>query len=760
MQHRPRLSLNVPPSTWAQEANASSSLKFAPLNPESPTTAIPRTPMHVRRKTYAGDLTSVSRDVIREYEGRIALLESQNDRISVELERARDALSDEQEERKIERHSLILTSSPPPVVPPPTELDGHINEQSELLYERRLRVEILETLKKIRAQNTSLSRELREQKDKSASLTGILDAEKEEKEQMREEITRLSQKNFTLFEHNKLLVGRDSILQEEIANLMTKSQADDWMRNVLETELRKARHDSPNTSTFQLSPNQPTTIPTITLEQQGPLRHQLVAAQDELHITQIRLQTSEKKCKELEERVLGLQQNMTRCLDSSSKALEVERGLRAELAEHAANLENQNASLKHDLESAMFDLETSRQCCISVQDETVSVDHLQTLADENEQLKHQADSMNLQLEQLRRRKRADGRAGALVLENEQLKSRVTTLEMELDKLRCNRDKPQVVTGLKPLKLNQQAVCGVVQKVTVGVWNVSTLHVIPEDTALIDEDVNVKILRRERLLDRQLRAAASKRLCQHHRKRERRHVRPALSSPYIRDDTTNTLSSTPQTIIASSPHMSVPPDSSKTSPLPSARYNNSPRIYPQKRPADTIPTPIDTTCSSSHPSSPLPPMYDSLSPSTPQKPAPRVPHPTPIGEFPSDVPFSIYAPDSPDSTGTASTLVSAVTPETKLHHRKSVMLVSALSSKKSHSFDYSLKSVSTLSVTTEIDINNEKPRKKVRFKKPHRTSAKEPAKESSTPKMRRASAALTDIVRSYSGFENLEDWLIV
>ncbi|THU89507.1 hypothetical protein K435DRAFT_243311 [Dendrothele bispora CBS 962.96] len=461
--------------------------------------------MHVRRKTYAGDLASLSRDVIREYEGRIALLESQNSRISVELEQARDALSDEREDRKIERHSLILTSSPPPILPPPTELDGHINEQSELLYERRLRVEILETLKKIRAQNTTLSRELREHKDGSASLTSILDAEREEKEQMREEITRLSQKNYTLFEHNKLLVGRDSALQEEIATLITKSQADDWMRSVLEGELRKARQDSPSTSTFQSSPTPEP--PTITLEHQGPLRCQLVAAQDELHITKLRLQTSEKKCQEFEERIAGLQQNMTLCLDSSSKALEVERGLRTELAQHAANLEAENDSLKRDMETTRFDLESLRQNNISLGDDTNAIERLQSLEDENEQLKHQTDSMNLQLEQLRRRKKVDGRADALVSENRDLKTRVTALEMELDGVRRRNSK--VVTGFKPLRLSQGAVCGV-QKVTVGVRNVSTLHAVPEGTTdALDGDKDTKMLRRERLLDRQLRVAASR-----------------------------------------------------------------------------------------------------------------------------------------------------------------------------------------------------------------------------------------------------------
>lgn len=316
------------------------------------------TSAHIRRKTYAGDLAVATRGVIHEYEERIALLEAQNSRISVELNATQDALVDEREDRRIERQSLTIpeTSS----FPAQTGPDRHISERSELLYERKLRMEILDTLKKIRAQNTTLTQSLREAEQNYNSLDSVLKAEHIEKEELRDEIKELSQRNFTLYQHNKLLVNRDTVLQEEISSLMTKSQADDWMRGVLEEELRKQRskQSSPDDNSHDLSTSphvRQISVPAITLEHQGPLRAQLVAAQDKLFIAQRCLEVSEKQCEELEKRISSLQRNITQCLDSSAQALELERELRAEVEEYSRSLAEENSRLQdkiRDLQKA------------------------------------------------------------------------------------------------------------------------------------------------------------------------------------------------------------------------------------------------------------------------------------------------------------------------------------------------------------------------------------------------------------------------
>ncbi|KAJ3987321.1 hypothetical protein F5890DRAFT_1498432 [Lentinula detonsa] len=354
----PRLSLNLESLSTSPDFLSPQPVINTPIiSTSTPTT--PRPTMasaHLRRKTYAGDLAVATRNAIHDYEERIALLESHNSRISVELNATRNALVDEREDRRIERQSLIM-SAPSTNFSAQTGLDSLINEQSELLYERKLRLEILATLKKIRTQNMSLSQSLQESQENYASMGSVLEAEKREKEELQEEIKELSHRNFILYEHNKLLVGRDKVLQEEISSLMTKSQADDWMRSVLEEELRKQRskQGSPNDDACDLhdtSLSHQISAPAITLEHQGPLRAQLVATRDELHVARRCLEVSQERCEELENRVLSLQRNMAQCLDSSARALEVERERRAEIEKHSQNLEEDNTRLKdkiHDL---------------------------------------------------------------------------------------------------------------------------------------------------------------------------------------------------------------------------------------------------------------------------------------------------------------------------------------------------------------------------------------------------------------------------
>lgn len=320
---------------------------------------------HSRRKTYGGDLNGITKQLVLGYEQRIAALEANESEIPI----------DPVDERAIRRQSTLVPASLAS-----TALDLHITEQSDLLYERKLRMEILETLKKIRGQNALLSRSAREYKEKCTSLTDILETEREQRQHMEEELKRLSQINFTLLEHNKLLVGRDSALQEDISTLITKSQADDWMRNVLEDELRLARHSSPepqqsnhpidpvdrrnSLASINFSPEHESLkrrSMAITLEHSGPLRAQLTTARDELHVTQRQLAESEKKCADLTDRISALQHNMTQCVDSSTQALEVERELRAEVAERAIELEDENLSLRNMLADLRLEIEQLKE---------------------------------------------------------------------------------------------------------------------------------------------------------------------------------------------------------------------------------------------------------------------------------------------------------------------------------------------------------------------------------------------------------------
>ncbi|KAJ7709917.1 hypothetical protein B0H17DRAFT_244236 [Mycena rosella] len=177
-----------------------------------------------------------------------------------------------------------------------------------------------------------ISRSLRQKEEICASLSSALEEEKSARKTADEEVARLSALNFTLLEHNKLLVGRDAGLQEYISSLITKSQADEWMRGVLEAELRRrAPADSDSVpEVSQPPPEAGRPALSASFEHQGSLRAELVSTRDELHIAQ---------------------KQLVMCLDSSSQALEVERDLRADVEERARVLADENAALKARLTS-------------------------------------------------------------------------------------------------------------------------------------------------------------------------------------------------------------------------------------------------------------------------------------------------------------------------------------------------------------------------------------------------------------------------
>ncbi|KAJ7774813.1 hypothetical protein B0H16DRAFT_1508519 [Mycena metata] len=337
-----------PPPRLMQQAFVSQSITNAHTLPTAHT-------HKTRPKSYGGALTPATLELILDFESRIAELESRHTRISVELEETRDALNSE---RAIRRSSNRFSTLSHARFSSISSSSGHgsdepESEQNDADYERRLRDELQDSLKKIRAQNAMISRSLRQKEETCASLTTALEEERTARRVAADEVARLNTLNFTLLEHNKLLVGRDASLQEDIASLITKSQADEWMRSVLETELRRRAPLAEECAT-EVSPALPEAARPnvgITLEHQGTLRAELVSTRDELHIAQVRLFNTEKQCTTLTQRVAALQKELVMCLDSSSQALETERELRADVETRARVLAEENAGLKTRLTS-------------------------------------------------------------------------------------------------------------------------------------------------------------------------------------------------------------------------------------------------------------------------------------------------------------------------------------------------------------------------------------------------------------------------
>ncbi|KAJ7219260.1 hypothetical protein GGX14DRAFT_435391, partial [Mycena pura] len=311
-------------------------------------------PSRMRPKSYGGSLTPGTLELILDFESRIAEMESRHTGISVELEETRDALQNERAARRAShRFSTLSHARFSSISSSNTASDGHGSEPNDADYERRLRDELQDSLKKIRAQNAMISRSLRQKEETCTSLSSALENERSARKAADDEVARLSALNFTLLEHNKLLAGRDAALQEDIASLITKAKADEWMRGVLEAELRRRPLNS-NSANETSEPPPEADRPTvgITLEHQGSLRSELVSARDELHITKVRLTTVEEECTALRQRVSALQQQLVTCLDSSSHALEVERELRADVEERARVLADENVTLNTRLASS------------------------------------------------------------------------------------------------------------------------------------------------------------------------------------------------------------------------------------------------------------------------------------------------------------------------------------------------------------------------------------------------------------------------
>ncbi|KAJ7273701.1 hypothetical protein B0H12DRAFT_1090680 [Mycena haematopus] len=307
-------------------------------------------PPKIRPKSYGGGLTPATLELILDFESRIAELESRHTRISVELEETRDSLNSERAARRSSnRFSTLSHARFSSISSSSHGSDGTGNDQNDADYERRLRDELQDTLKKIRAQNALISRSLRQKEETCASLSAALEEERSARRAADDEVAKLTAANFTLLEHNKLLVGRDAALQEDISALVTKSQADEWMRSVLESELH--RRGPPSSEYANVASTPQPDRPTLTLEHQGNLRAELVSTRDELHINQIRLANAEKECATLTRRVSALQKELVMCLDSSSQALEVERELRADVEERSRGMAEENASLKIRLTS-------------------------------------------------------------------------------------------------------------------------------------------------------------------------------------------------------------------------------------------------------------------------------------------------------------------------------------------------------------------------------------------------------------------------
>ncbi|KAF7322965.1 hypothetical protein HMN09_00076100 [Mycena chlorophos] len=325
------LVLNDSPTTYSPQA--------ALKTPRPRSLHVQRSP-RARPKSYGGGLTVEALELVLDFESRIAEMESRHRQVVAELEEARDALNNERANRRSSNRFSTLSharfssvsSSATAASDSPVGKDG----VDDVEYERRLRTELQDTLKKIRAQNDTITRSLRQQEESCASLSASLEEERRSRKAAEEEVGRLSAVNVTLFEHNKLLAGRDAALQEDISALTSRAEAEGTLRAALEAELDR------------IAASPPTPLP---LDVDESVADSLSSAREELQIATERLSTAEEECIALRQRVAALQQQLVMCVDSSSQALEFERELRADMEERSRLLADENSALKTRLDS-------------------------------------------------------------------------------------------------------------------------------------------------------------------------------------------------------------------------------------------------------------------------------------------------------------------------------------------------------------------------------------------------------------------------
>lgn len=230
-------------------------------------------------------------------------------------------------------------------------LQAQLTLQRHGKAEHSMKSGILNSLRTIRAQYAETSRALRNETTTNASLTTQLQAERTARKLAEVSLADLLLQNFVLVEHNKLLVGRDTALQDDISSLVSQSTADNWMRLVLEDKLRsvssacKFGNDEANPilrssrSSISETPHRQEGMLACISESFSPtteyrstaLRAQLVAVQDELHVTKRQLSVAEQRCDALSAKATSLQEHIFTCVDECGAALEVERELRYEV---------------------------------------------------------------------------------------------------------------------------------------------------------------------------------------------------------------------------------------------------------------------------------------------------------------------------------------------------------------------------------------------------------------------------------------------
>jgi len=308
-----------------------------------------------------------------EYESETTTLADSSPRTSLDLDIIHDSLNPAEEEHT-KGHVCSLAAHSALGVQLLEALQSQLSAQRIMKSNNSVRDGLSNSLRTIRAQYAQVSRALREELKTNGFLSADLQKEHAARKLAEDTLADILLQNFTLVEHNKLLVSRDTALRNDIS-FISKLTADHRTLFASRDGLCSAlsvcsfsedaanpdchsRHSSisaaPHTQDILIDSLQqtqsmieiPGSIFTKAESRHTTLKIQLVAAQDELHITKRLLSVAEQRCDALSAKVASLQKHISSCVDKCSTALEVERGLRYEVEMRVHELLCETTALK------------------------------------------------------------------------------------------------------------------------------------------------------------------------------------------------------------------------------------------------------------------------------------------------------------------------------------------------------------------------------------------------------------------------------
>ena len=317
-------------------------------------------------------LNHVTGNNLPEYESETATLADSSPRTSLDLDIAHDSFHPAEEEHTKE-HACSLAAHSALGVQLLEALQSQLSAQRIMKSDSSARDGLSNSLRTIRAQYAQVSRALREELKTNGSLSADLQTERAARKLAEDALADILLQNFTLVEHNKLLVSRDTALRNDIS-FISKFTADHRTRFASEDKLRSAlsvrsfdenaayldchsRHSSisaaPHTQDILIDSllrtqsmiDLPGSMLPRAESRHTTLKIQL-AVQDELHITKRQLSVTEQRCDTLSAKVASLQKHISSCVDKCSTALEVERGLRYEVEMKVHELLCETTALK------------------------------------------------------------------------------------------------------------------------------------------------------------------------------------------------------------------------------------------------------------------------------------------------------------------------------------------------------------------------------------------------------------------------------